>query len=184
MRIDETCLQREWIERAQQGDTQAMQELIEMHLPLIGALAARMRIPYMERNVLLQAGQVGMMHAVLHYAWDRETKLTTYAVPWILGEMKKAVRREASFCLSLNREAEEGERSLEDTLLAGEQIDIDKVDLRMAIEKLAEDLRLVVCLRYFRGMTQKETALLLHKSQAQISRMERQALDALHAQLV
>ena len=181
MHIDDAEMER--IVLAQQGDMQAMQALVDLHLPLIGALAARLRIPYMEKDALIQAGCMGFMQAVRRYACGRETKLTTYAVPWILGEMKRAIRRETSFCLSLDGEAESGEGSLLCTLSGSEGIDVTAVDLRMAHEKLTEDLRMVVCLRYFRDKTQKETALLLKKSQTQISRMERQALDHLHALL-
>jgi len=181
MRIE--MAESEQIALAQQGDMEAMLALMDRHLPLIGALAARLQIPYMEKDALIQAGRIGLMQAVRHYACGRETKLTTYAVSWILGEMKRAIRREASFCISLNAETETGQRSLADTLMTDKGIDIDAVDLRMAVEKLSEELRMVVCLRYFRDKTQKETALLLKKSQTQISRMERQALDRLHAQL-
>jgi len=183
MHADDAAQEPGWIDRAQGGDRQAMEALIEMHLPLISLLASRIQASCVERETLIQAGCIGMMQAVRHYARGREAKLTTYAVSWILGEMKRAIQREASFCLSLNSESDEDERTLLDTLCAGSGIDIDTMDLRMAIERLEEDLRLVICLRYFRDKTQKETALLLHRSQAQISRMERQALDALYAQL-
>ena len=181
MHIDETELSQ--IERVQHGDRQAMQALIEKHRPLIGALAARLRISFVDKEALIQAGNIGLIQAAMHYVSDRETKLTTYAVPWILGEMKKVIRREASFGISLNSGSDEHRGMLLDAISEKDGIDIAAVDLRIALEKLAEDLRLVICLRYFRDMTQKETALLMKKSQTQISRMERRALDVLHAHL-
>lgn len=183
MRIDDREMENQWIALAKQGDAEALRALIALHLPLIRALASRIYVPYVEREVFIQAGSMGLMEAVKRYEQSRETKLITYAVPWILGEMKKAIRSESACCLSLDGESEADEPHLIDTLSAKEGIDLASVDLRVAIGKLDEDLRMLVCLRYFRDKTQKETALLLKKSQAQVSRMERQALDRLHALL-
>jgi len=183
MRIEEGERELKRIDRARSGDAEAMQELIEMHLPLIGVLASRLRVSYMEKEVFIQAGCIGLMQAVRHYRRGMDAKLITYAVPWILGEMKKALRRESASGISLEGMTESEEHRPIKMLCSREGVDIAGVDLRMALEKLSDDLRLVVCLRYFRDKTQKETAQLLSKSQAQISRMERQALDALHAYL-
>jgi len=95
MRIDEDDRETKWINLAKNGDAEAMQALIEMHLPLIRTLSSRLRVSYIEKEVLIQAGSIGLMQAIKHYSYGMETKLTTYAVPWILGEMKKALRREA-----------------------------------------------------------------------------------------
>jgi len=183
MRIDEDDRETKWINLAKNGDAEAMQALIEMHLPLIRTLSSRLRVSYIEKEVLIQAGSIGLMQAIKHYSYGMETKLTTYAVPWILGEMKKALRREAAVSFSLDGMTESDQRKPIEARCGCEGIDITRIDLRMALEKLSDELRLVVCLRYFRDKTQKETALLLKKSQTQISRMERQALDRLHAYL-
>ena len=57
------------------------------------------------------------------------------------------------------------------------------VEWNMALEQLETQERRLILLRYFRGLSQKETANLLGKSQAQVSRMERQAIERLKAQL-
>lgn len=183
MRIDESDMESKWIHLAQSGDPEAIQALIEMHRPLIGMLSLRVYTPYIERDVLIQAGCIGLMQAVMHYRQEMDVKLITYAVPWILGEMKKALRREAASGISLEGMTESEERRSISMLCGCEDVDLSFVDLRMALEKLGEELRLVICLRYFRDKTQKETAVLLQKSQTQISRMERRALDELHGYL-
>lgn len=183
MRIDDLEKEKQLIKLAKQGDEEAMQALIALHLPLIRMLASRIHISYMDREVFVQAGSIGLIEAIKRYVCCREVKLITYAVPWILGEMKKAVRRETALGISLDGEVDMGEKSLANTIGIEDGIDLAAVDLRLAMEKLDEDLRMLICLRYFRDKTQKETAQLLKKSQAQISRMERQALDHLHALL-
>ena len=150
---------------------------------MIVMLSTRVYTPYIERDVLIQAGCIGLMQAVKHYQQEMDVKLITYAVPWILGEMKKALRREAASGISLEGMTESEERRSISMLCGCEGVDLSWVDLRMALEKLSDELRLVICLRYFRDKTQKETAVLLQKSQTQISRLERQALDELHGYL-
>jgi len=179
MHTDQMDSEARWIELAQSGDADAMKDLLVRHFPLITALAARMRADYIDKEVFVQAGSIGLMLAVRHYQSGRDVKLTTYAVPWILGEMKRALRKEATCCVSLEGEAHTPEGSLLEKLRGSDDIDMTGIDLRIALEKLSDELHLVICLRYFRDKTQKETALLLKKSQAQISRMERAALDAL-----
>ena len=183
MHIDGIEMESKWIYLAQNGDERALQALLEMHRPLIGMLSTRVYTPYIERDVLIQAGCIGLMQAVQHYRQEMDVKLITYAVPWILGEMKKALRREAASGISLEGITESEERNPACVLSGCEGVDLSFVDLRMALEKLSDELRLVICLRYFRDKTQKETAVLLQKSQTQISRMERQALDKLHGYL-
>ena len=60
-------------------------------------------------------------------------------------------------------------------------IDEERLALRMALDALPGEERRVILLRYFRDVTQQETARLLGKSQAQVSRIERRALAALRA---
>ena len=109
----------------------------------------------------------------------------TYAVPWILGEMKSALRQLArpAGVLSLEEERGEGGASLLDVLSAGEGIDLEHVNLRLALQQLDAEEQRILCLRYFRDRTQQETACLLGRSQAQVSRMENRALDRLRTLL-
>ena len=96
MRIDDLEKERQWIMQAKQGNEEAMQALIGLHLPLIRMLASRIHVSYMDTEIFVQAGSIGLIEAVKRYVCCREAKLITYAVPWILGEMKKAVRRETA----------------------------------------------------------------------------------------
>lgn len=83
---------------------------------------------------------------------------------------------------SLQQETAEG-LTLEGVLgtEAPEEGLVERIALREAIDRLPEKERMTILLRYFRGMTQQQTARVLGVSQVQISRLERKGLDRLRA---
>ena len=56
---------------------------------------------------------------------------------------------------------------------------VEKIALREAIDQLPEKERMTILLRYFKGLTQEQTARVLGVSQVQISRLERRGLERL-----
>ena len=60
---------------------------------------------------------------------------------------------------------------------------IETLALREAIRDLPRQERMVIALRYYRGMTQTQAAELLGVSQVQVSRLERRAVEALRKSL-
>ena len=70
---------------------------------------------------------------------------------------------------------------MEAVLTDGSQEDqlIERIALREAIAKLPERERMVVVLRFFRGLTQEKTAAIVGVSQVQVSRIEKKALTHL-----
>ena len=85
---------------------------------------------------------------------------------------------------SLQQETAEG-LTLESTLgtTAPEEHLIEELSLREAIDRLPEKERMTVLLRYFKGLTQAQTARILGVSQVQVSRLERRSLNQLRKQL-
>ena len=59
----------------------------------------------------------------------------------------------------------------------------DRFALRMAIEKLSEDHRRLIILRYFRDLSQTETAKILGLTQVKVSREEKKIMDILRKEL-
>ena len=84
---------------------------------------------------------------------------------------------------SLQAETEDG-LTLEGMLgtEAPEEMLVEKIALREAVDKLPEKEKMTILLRYFKGMTQAQTARILHVSQVQISRLERKGLQNLREQ--
>ena len=81
---------------------------------------------------------------------------------------------------SLQQETAEG-LTLEGTLgtEAPEEALVERIALREAIDQLPEKERMTILLRYFRSLTQEQTARVLGVSQVQISRLERRGLQRL-----
>jgi len=86
---------------------------------------------------------------------------------------------------SLQRETGEDGFSLENILgdWSQEEKLIEHVALREAISALPESERMVITLRYYRGMTQEASSRILQVSQVQVSRLERRAVDRLRVLL-
>ena len=81
---------------------------------------------------------------------------------------------------SLQQETAEG-LTLEGTLgtEAPEEGMVERIALREAIDQLPEKERMTILLRYFKGLTQEQTARILGVSQVQVSRLERRGLKRL-----
>ena len=81
---------------------------------------------------------------------------------------------------SLQRETADG-LTLEGTLgtEAPEESLVERIALREAIDHLPERERMTILLRYFKGLTQDQTARILGVSQVQVSRLERRGLKRL-----
>lgn len=165
------------------GNEQATEALLQMHQGLIWSLANRLHCNIISKEELIQAGQLGFMCALRRYNTSKKAKFTTYAVPWILGEMRQTIKRLEIDGYSLDQPIDDDCTTLHDFISGTETLNLSWVDLRLAISKLNAEEQMLLCLRFFRDKSQKESAILLRKSQTQISRIERRALDTLRIML-
>ena len=224
----------ELIRRAQVGEKEAAQRLVEENAGLIWSVARRYFGRGVEPDDLYQLGCVGFLKAIEGFDLSYGTQFSTYAVPKISGEIRRFLRddgvvkvsrsvkeqaakiRQARLLLeqrigrepkmselsaetglspeeiafaetatgpadSIQRESGEDGFTLELVLgdFGAEDKMVEHVALRAAIEKLPEREKQVIALRYYHGMTQQDSARVLHVSQVQISRLERRAVDML-----
>jgi len=169
------------VQRAVSGDGEALCILIAEYQPFIRSIAFRLSASASMQDELFQVGNIGLYQAIMRYNPECGAKLLTYAWPWILGEMRKALRVGCGqfATVSLQSGIDPEGRPLEEVLAGVLEIDITGIDLRNAISRLPEEEQILICLRYYRDKSQTETALLLKKSQAQVSKMERRVLDKL-----
>jgi len=81
------------LERYQRdGDLSARRELVERFLPLARQLAARYSYTDEPQDDLVQVASVGLIKAVDRFEPDRASTFVNYAVPTILGELKRHFR--------------------------------------------------------------------------------------------
>lgn len=105
----------ELIERYRLGDTDAGDRLVEINLPLVFSIAARFRERCDDLSDLVECGTIGLVKAFKTFDKERGCAFSTYAVPLILGEMRrflrddgiiKVSREEKRIAVLINRERE------------------------------------------------------------------------------
>ncbi len=80
------------IERAQAGDMAAMERLVMDNMGLVRTVAVKFRDRGTEFEDLMQIGVMGMMKAIRSFDLSRGTAFSTYAVPLIVGEIRRHLR--------------------------------------------------------------------------------------------
>jgi RNA polymerase sigma-B factor len=79
----------------QHGDAGARDQLVENLMPLVRSLAARYSGRGEQLEDLVQVGAIGLIKAIDRFDLDRGVELTTYAVPTIVGEIRRHFRDKA-----------------------------------------------------------------------------------------
>ena len=82
----------ELLNRAKDGDAEALAEAVKENLGLVKAMALRFRDRGTELEDLIQIGSIGLIKAIRGFDTEYGTQFSTYAVPLIIGEIKKHLR--------------------------------------------------------------------------------------------
>ena len=186
----------EYIIKAQEGDIEARNKLIEHNLRLVVFLAKKYENTGYDIEELVCIGSIGLIKGIKTYKIDKNIKLATYASRCIANEIlmflrkNKKRRGEISLEDALNYDSEGNELHLEDILGTDNDIVIkafeDKMDKQL-LSKHLNDLdnreKQIMILRYglnnTKEFTQKEVAEMLGISQSYISRIEKKVISKL-----
>ena len=225
-------------EKFHNGDLSAKDELVNGNLKLVLSIISKYRYKNLDMNDLFQVGCIGLIKAVDNFDLSYGVMFSTYAVPLILGEVKRLIRtnnsvrvarsiRDLAFQIlkfkdeysilygieptneviakELGIEEYEIKSALEslyepvsiyepiyndggDTIYLLDQIadlkdkNTDKdmiLAMNQALSKLKEREKNILIDRYIIGKTQNEIAEELNVSQAQISRIEKSAINSM-----
>ncbi len=232
----------ELLELSSKGDADARQKLIDGNLRLVLSIIQRFTNRHENLDDLFQVGCIGLIKAIDNFNTELCVKFSTYAVPMIIGEVRRYLRdnnsirvsrsvRDLAYRALQTREKLQAEMNSEptveqiaaalgepreavaaaidaivepmslydpvysdggDSIYVMDQIsDTDNTDeswlediaLREALKTLSKRERDIINMRFFRGKTQMEIASEIGISQAQVSRLEKGALEHIRKQM-
>jgi RNA polymerase sigma-B factor len=105
----ESALFDQWRRR---GDERAHAELVNRNLPLVRQLARRYSYTSEPLDDLVQVGSVGLLHALARYDPQQGSSFKAYAVPTILGELRRHFR-DTAWSVHLPRSLQERTRAVQ-----------------------------------------------------------------------
>ena len=87
---------------AKKGDNDAMNKLIELNLPLVASISKKFLNRGYEYEDIFQIGSIGLVKAINNFDLNFNVKFSTYAVPMIIGEIKRFLRDDGMIKVSRN----------------------------------------------------------------------------------
>ena len=123
------------IEKAQSGDKKALEELIEENNGLIWSIVKRFYGRGREPEDLYQIGCLGFIKSIKRFNTDFEVKLSTYAVPYMIGEIKRYIRDDGPVKVS---------RSIKDLRIKIRELQREKMNKQgkePKIQEIAKELK-------------------------------------------
>src|SRR3954453_5054421 len=99
------------------GDERAHAELVDRHLPLVRQLARRYSYTSEPLDDLIQVGSVGLLNALSRYDAHHGSSFKAYAIPTILGELRRHFR-DTAWSVHLPRSLQERTREVQAALSA------------------------------------------------------------------
>ena len=119
------------------GDPEARDKLIIENMPLVRHVANRFARDVSDTDDLFQEGCIGLLKALENYDSERGTKFSTYAVPYILGEIRAFLRRSGHH-LKVSRSFHEHRSQLQRKITDLEQ----KLGRKPRLEELVKELEI------------------------------------------
>ena len=223
------------LKKIKDGDMKARDEFIQGNLKLVLSVIKRFSNRGENPDDLFQIGCIGLIKAIDNFDISQNVKFSTYAVPMIIGEIRRYLRdnnsvrvsrsmRDTAYRALFVKEKLQKENQKEptveeiskelylprkdvviameaivdpvslfdpvynddnDSLYIMDQIHdktssdtswIEEISIKQAIDALSDREKNILSLRFYRGKTQMEVAKEIGISQAQVSRLEKNAL--------
>lgn len=123
------------IERAQNGSKEDMTKLIEDNSRLVWSIVRRFNGRGYDIEDLYQIGSIGLIKAIQRFDTSFEVRLSTYAVPYILGEIKRFIRDDGP--IKISRSIKE----LNIKIIEYQKEYLNKYGKEITLEQLAKELK-------------------------------------------
>ena len=91
---------REYLQKIANGDIRARDEFVVCNIRLVLSIIKRFPNAKVAKEDMFQAGMIGLIKAIDNFNIDYGVSLSTYAVPMILGEVKRLIRTNNSLRVS------------------------------------------------------------------------------------
>ncbi len=188
--------EKEYIERAANGDNEARNKLVEHNRRLVAHIIKKYYGVQTEQDDLVSIGTIGLIKAVNTFKPDKNIRLSSYASRCIENEILmhfRSVKKSAqdvSLNETIDTDNDGNPLTLMDIMAVDDTI-LDDLDRKLNSRKLGQFIReelsgrekTVILLRYGLGgtepLTQKEIAKQLGISRSYVSRIETKALKKL-----
>ena len=82
------------LEKAKAGDEEAIALFVEANLGLVRSVAYRFKDRGIDYKDLVEIGCIGMLKAIRSFDTEKGTDFSTYVVPFIIGEIRRFIRKE------------------------------------------------------------------------------------------
>ena len=92
----------ELIKLAKSGNDEAMNKLVEVNTPLVSSICKKFMNRGYEYEDIFQIGSMGLVKAINNFDSSFNVKFSTYAVPMIIGEIKRFLRDDGMIKVSRN----------------------------------------------------------------------------------
>lgn len=124
----------EEILEAQSGDKEKLKDIVEKNSRLIWSIVKRFKNSRYETEDLFQIGALGFIKSIKRFDKEYNVKLSTFAVPYIIGELKRHFRDDGIVKVS---------RSLKELNMKIEMLrkQYEKEGKELTIEKIKEELK-------------------------------------------
>jgi RNA polymerase sigma factor (sigma-70 family) len=154
------------------------EELVDRFMPLARRLAARYAGGAEPFDDLVQVASVGLVKAIDRFDPERGTAFSTFAVPTILGELKRHFR-DRGWSVHVPRDVQERILKVERAMAELPA----KLGHSPTVQEISDRDRKVLHLRFVEDMTQSEIAERVGVSQMHVSRILRATIEKLRQQI-
>ena len=115
----------ERIERAQRGEKGERDRLVVDNMPLVWSMVGRFSSSGKDKEELFQIGMIGLMQAIDRFDTTYDVRFSTYAVPLILGEIRRFLRDDNP--IKVSRTIAEHRKQIQTLQQGQEDISVDQI---------------------------------------------------------